>query len=60
LAAHDEVALVAVAGDRQRELVVKGEVKGDGVVGSEWMRAGDLGDSVVLGIAVVGCDEAHG
>ncbi len=37
LAAHDEVALVAVAGDGDGELIVEGEVEGDGVVGRERM-----------------------
>ena len=48
LASHDEVALVAVAGDGEREQVVEGEVEGDGVVGCEWVREGDLGYGVVL------------
>ena len=41
LASHDEVALVAVAGDGERELVVKGDVKGDG--GKIDDRAGPIG-----------------
>ena len=40
LAAHDEVALVTVARDGKRELVVEGEMEGDGVVGGEWMWEG--------------------
>src|ERR1700693_5728456 len=59
LASHDEVALVAVAGDRERELVVKGDVEGDGVVGSEWVGESDFGYGVVLRVAVVGSDEVH-
>ena len=60
LTSHDEAALVTVAGDGERELVVKGEVEGDGVVGSEWMGQGDLGYGVVLRVAVIGRDEVHG
>ena len=48
LASHDEVALVTVACDREWELVVEGEVKGDGFVGRERTRKDDLGDGVVL------------
>ena len=48
LASHDEVALVAVAGDRERELIVKGDVEGDGVVGSERVGESDFGYGVVL------------
>ena len=60
LASHDEVALVAVAGDGERELIVEGEVEGDGVVGRERVGEGDLGYGVVLLVAVVGGDEVHG
>ena len=60
LASHDEVALVAVAGDGERELVVEGEVEGDGVVGGERVGKLDLGYGVVLRIAVVGGDEVEG
>src|SRR5215471_1121839 len=60
LASHEEVALVAVARDRDGELIVKRHVEGDGVVGSEQMRKSDFGYGVILGVAVVGSDEVHG
>ena len=60
LAAHEEVALVAVAGDGEGELVFEGEVEGDGVAGGEGVGEGDLGYGVVLRVAVVGGGEVEG
>ncbi len=60
LTTHDEVALVAVAGDGEGELVVEGEAEGDGVVGGERAGEGDLGYGVVEEVAVVGGDEVEG
>src|SRR6516225_8274842 len=42
LSTHDEVALVAVARNREWKFIVEGEVKGDRVVRSQWARQRDL------------------
>ena len=57
LAAHDEVAFPAVAGDGDRELVVKGDVKADGFVRRH--RAGELDQhhGMVGDVAIVGRNE---
>ena len=57
LAAHQEVALVAVARDRFGELVVEGDVEGNRVAGRERTRQIKLRDGVVVGVSIIRRDE---
>ena len=59
LATHDEVALPSIASDRDRKLVVKDDVEGDGLVGGHRARELDLHHGVIVHVAIVGRDELH-